>query len=304
MRVQLKSIICATDLSDFSNHAVSYGISLAKELGVKLYVCHVVDISYAAVYGKGSGPAEQESRIMNYAHEHLKRSVGEQPVDWEPLITKGHPANEIVRMAEEKNVDLAISASHGRSGLKRLILGSVTDRLMRTLPCPLLVVRRPEHDFVAPTNEEIRLKRIFVGCDFSPDSSLAFQYGLGLAQEFQSELHLIHVIEPPVYKYLLKPAIDSGEGLEQDLRDRFNEKLRNMVPEEARNWCTTKTILLPGRPHEELTKYAVINDADLIVLGVRGHGLIEMLFVGSTTDRVVRQAPCPVLSVRPKVQGA
>ena len=73
-----------------------------------------------------------------------------------------------------------------------------------------------------------------------------------------------------------------------------------MVPEEARTWCNPVTALLAGQPHEELIKYAVVNDIDLIVLGVRGHSLVETLFVGSTTDRVLRRAPCPVLSVQPK----
>jgi len=142
-----------------------------------------------------------------------------------------------------------------------------------------------------------------VGCDFSPDSSLAFQFGLSLAQEFQSELHLAHVIEPPIYKDLLKPAREQGEELQQDLRDLLNEKLTGMVPEAARDWCKLKITLLGGQPHEELIKYAVVNDLDLIVLGVRGQSLVEKLFVGSTTDRVIHRAPCPVLSVRPTVQG-
>ncbi len=305
MRVQLKSIICATDFSDFSNYVVPYGIFLAREFGAKLYMCHVIDLPSATIYGEAiSDPLGQQNRITNYVHEHLKRLIGEQPVDWEPLVTVGRSADEIVRMAEEKAVDLAISGTHGRSGLKRLILGSVTERLMRTAPCPLLVVRSPKYDFVAPANQESRLQRILVGCDFSPDSSLALQYGLSLAQEFQSELHLAHVIAPPVYKDLLKQAIGAGEELQQDLRDQLNEKLTNTVPGKARNWCTPKTALLAGQPHEELTKYAVVHDVDLIILGVRGHGRVETLFVGSTTDRVVRGAPCPVLSVRPTVQAA
>lgn len=303
MRMQLNSIICATDFSDYSNHAVRYGIALAKEFSAKLYVCHVVDLLSVGMYGETiPDPVEQQNRIMNYTHEQINELINDVSVDWEPLVTIGHVAGEIVRMAKERSVDLVISATHGRSGLKRLILGSVTERLMRTLPCPLLVVRSTERDFVIPANQEIRLKRILVGCDFSPDSSLAFQYGLSLAQEFQSELHLVHVIAPPVYKDLLRPAIESGEELAQDSRDRLNEELTKMVPEEARNWCTSKTTLLAGQPHEELTKYAVVNNVDLIILGVRGHGLVETLLVGSTTDRVVRRAPCPVLSASPTAQ--
>jgi len=300
MKIELKNIICTTDFSDVSNAAIPFGIALAKEFGAKLFLCHVIDLSSVAMYGEGFvAPLEQETKIADYAHEDLRKLIGDHPVDWEPLIPVGHTAGEIARLAEEKNADLVVSATQGRSGLKRFVLGSVTERLMRTLPCPLLVIRGLERDYVASMDKEIGFQRILVGCDFSPDSELTFQYGVSLAQEFQSEVHLAHVIEPAVYKDLLRAPMDQTEGFEQDLRKKLNKKLAEMIPEEVHNWCTSKTIILAGHPYEELTKYAVVNDVDLIVLGVRGHGLVETLFVGSTTDRVVRKAPCPVLSVRP-----
>ncbi len=300
MKIELKSIICTTDFSDVSNAAIPFGIALAKEFEAKLFLCHVIDLSSVAMYGEGFvAPLEQETKIADYAHEDLRKLIGDHPVDWEPLIPVGHTAGEIARLAEEKNADMVVSATQGRSGLKRFVLGSVTERLMRTLPCPLLVIRGPERDYVASMDKEIGFQRILVGCDFSPDSELTFQYGVSLAQEFQSEVHLAHVIEPTAYKDLLRAPMEQTEGFEQDLRKKLNEKLAEMIPEEVHNWCTSKTILLAGQPHEELIKYAVVNDVDLIVLGVRGHGLVETLFVGSTTDRVVRKAPCPVLSVRP-----
>jgi nucleotide-binding universal stress UspA family protein len=300
MRVLLKRILCATDFSDFSNHAIPYGIALAREFRAKLYVSHVIDLSSSAIYGEAVfALEEQQTRMTNYAHKEMSRLMGQETLDWEPLITVGNPANEIARLAADKQVDLAIAASHGRSGLKRVILGSVTERLMRTLPCPLWVVRSPELGFATAASQAIQIKKLLVGCDFSPDSGLAFEYGLSLAQEFQAELHLAHVVEPPLYDDLIKPS-ESGKTFGQKLRKTVQEKLAAMVPEEARTWCNPVTALLAGQPHEELVKYAVVNGMDLIVLGVRGHSLVETLFVGSTTDRVLRNSPCPVLSVQPK----
>jgi nucleotide-binding universal stress UspA family protein len=300
MRVLLNRILCATDFSDFSNHAIPYGIALAREFKAKLYVSHVIDLSSAAIYGEAVfALEEQQSRMTSYAQKEMTQLMGQETLDWEPLITVGNPANEIARLAADKQVDIAIAASHGRSGLKRLILGSVTERLMRTLPCPLWVVRSPEPGFVTDASQAIQIKKILVGCDFSPDSSLAFEYGLSLAQEFQAELHLAHVVEPPLYEDLVKPS-ESGESFGRQLRKTMQEKLGAMVPEEAQTWCNPVTALLAGQPHEELAKYAVVNGMDLIVLGVRGHSLVETLFVGSTTDRVLRNSPCPVLSVQQK----
>ncbi len=298
MRVEIKTIFCATDISDFSNHAVSWGIALAQEFRAKLYVCHVVDFPTSITYG--DGPVffvDQQSQAIGNANHQLKQLVGDKEVQWEPLVSIGHAGDEISRLAKEKGADLAISATHGRSGLKRLILGSVTERLMRTLHCPLLIVRGPEHDLNILSEQGLRFKKILVGCDFSKDSALALQHGLSLAQEFQSELHLVHVMEPLVYMDMFKLSAGYGEELQVDIQPQIKDKLKNMVPTEAFNWCTPKTVLLNGPSHEELIRYAKTKKMDLIVLGVRGQGLVERLFIGSTTDRVVRQTPCPVLSV-------
>jgi nucleotide-binding universal stress UspA family protein len=304
MRVQMKNILCATDFSNFSNLTIPYGVALAREFNAKLYICHVIDFSSIAIYGEFQlNPVDQQNRIKKQAAEQLDQLIGEQPVKWEPLITAGHIADEVSRLVEEKEIDLVIAATRGRSGLKRLILGSVTERLMRVLSCPLLVVHSPEHEFVNPINQKIRLKKILVGCDFSPDSDLAFQHALSLAQEFEASLHLAHVIEPSVYKDLSKPDNTLGEEIQQGLHDRLTKKLIAMVPEEARNWCTPATCILEGQPYEELGRYAKAEDMDMIVLGVRGHGLVKTLFLGSTTDRVIRQAPCPVLSVSTRAQN-
>ena len=298
MRVQFNKILCATDFSDFSNQTVSYGVALAKEFGARLIICHVIDLSSVAIYGEFQlDPVGQQNRIIEDANEQLEALTGDQPVEWEPLITVGKPADEIIRAVEEKGIDLVISATHGRSGIKRLILGSVTERLMLTLPCPLLVLRSPEHDFVKTPDPTIKLKKILVGCDFSPDSGQALSHALSLAQEFEAELHLVNVIEAPAQPNFLKAEASAPEEIQEDFRQLLDQKLKDLVPEEARHWCTPQTGILEGQPYEELAKYSEANGIDMIVMGIRGHGLVKTLFLGSTTDRVVRRAPCPVLSV-------
>ena len=304
MRVQFKNILCATDFSDFSNHTISYGVALAKEFEAKLFVSHVIDLSSVAIYGEFQlDPVGQQNRIVEDADAQLKELTGDQPISWEPLITVGKPADEISRAVEEKDIDLVITATRGRAGLKRIILGSVTERLMRTLTCPLLVVNSPEHKFVSVADQAIKIKKILVGCDYSPDSGQALNHALSLAQEFQAELHLVHVIEPPTQPGLHKEDTPVSEEIQQDYRDILTRKLKEMVPAEARLWCTPQTDLLEGQPYEEIVTYAESKNIDMIVLGVRGHGLVKTLFLGSTTDRVVRRSPCPVLSVSLKVQN-
>ncbi len=304
MRVQFNHILCATDFSDFSNHTISYGVALAKEFEAKLFVSHVIDLSSVAIYGEFQlDPVGQQNRIMEDADTQLKELTGDQPIPWEPLISVGKPADEISRAVEDKDIDLVITATRGRSGLKRIILGSVTERLMRTLNCPLLVVNSPEHKFVSTADQVVKIEKILVGCDFSPDSDQAFNYALSLAQEFEAELHLAHVIEPPRQSEVHRQDTPVSEEMQQNYRDLLNRKFKEMVPVEARYWCTPQTGLLEGQAFEEIVRYAESKEIDMIVLGVRGHGLVKTLFLGSTTDRVVRRSPCPVLSVSLKVQN-
>lgn len=300
MRPNLKNIMCLTDLSPYSNQTIDYGISLAKEFESRLYLCHVVDIPSMALYAEANlDPVEQQNQIISRAETNLGDLTRGEDIDWQPLITVGPTVSEISRLVKEKNIDLAISASHGRSGLKRLVLGSVTEELMRTISCPLLVMRGPEIFESTKTPVEFRLKKIMVGCDFSSDSTLALRYALSFAQEFEAELHLVHVMEPTEYQNLSKAIKDAEKGYQVELKKILVKKLDNLVPEDAKNWCFPKTALLEGRADEKIVEYAKENHIDLIALGVRGHGLVETLFLGSTTDRVARQAPCPVLSVKP-----
>ena len=302
MRISFKRILCTTDFSVCSMYTIPMAATLAREYGAELLVCHVVDLPPVTAFGETLlDPEIYWSDAIKDAGEQIEAIMKGASVSWEPLVLGGHAAEKMAALVEERGVDLAVTATHGRSGLQRLFIGSVSERLMRTLQCPLLVVRSPaDEEADAPgVNEEVRFRRILVGCDFSPDSDLAFQNALSLAQQFQSEIHLAHVMEPHAYKDLSKPSLGQKSDSQSGLRDALEEKLLSMIPSEALNWCEPRTALLAGQPYEELVKYAVLHNVDLISLGFRGRGLVETLLVGSTTARVVREAPCPVLSVRP-----
>jgi len=85
--------------------------------------------------------------------------------------------------------------------------------------------------------------------------------------------------------------------LDDDTKKQLNKKLLELFPKEAENWCKLTTDILVGQPHEEICNYATLNNINLIILGTRGTGLVKTLFIGSTTDRVIRKSDCPVLSV-------
>lgn len=325
MRVHPDRILCAVDFFDYSESIISYSEALSKEFGATLYLCHVVMdiIPLLGTSETALDPALLQQTHLNTARDELA-ALGERlSVPHELLVVKGDPAETIAEAARTHNINMVLCATHGQSGMKRFLIGSVTEKLMKTLPCPVLVLNTREHDFIPAGDYSLDLNKILVGCDFSDDSQLAFDYGLSLAQEFQAELHLAHVIKPAdemaptadigmtpgdyvnlrAHRFLNTGGARGDDTQIQSLRETLQRQLFNMVPAESRNWCTPTTVLLDGEPYEELDRYAREQAVDLIVLGIRGHTLLERLMVGSTTDRVIRKAPAPVLAVRQPVSG-
>ncbi len=298
MRIPVNRILCATDFSAFSNHTVSCGMTLAKAMNSKIYICHIIDLTSMVIYGEAYlDHLDHQEEVVAFANDQVERMAAEYAVESEAIIGFGHPAEEITRFSEEKKIDLVIAATHGRSGFKRLILGSVTEKLMRNLHCPLLIIQDCKNATKEDTLKKRPFEKIMVGCDFSKDSMVAFEYGLSFAQEFEAELHIVHVVEPMVYKDLLISTTASADKFYTDLHQNLKSRLLKMVPPEVMNWCALKTALPGGHPDVKLREYAEENDIDLLVVGLRGRSLMESLFLGSTTERVVRSAPCPVLSV-------
>lgn len=325
MRLQPKKIMCAIDFSDPTSEILAYSVALCKEFHAKLFLVHIVDDVKTSFADSGIA-IDDEMLLKQYnskARELLDSLAKELRIAHEIIITKGNPADKIQQFAFKEEIDLVITGSHGKSGFERLLIGSVTEKLLKILHCPLLVIRDKVGEVIHTDNFQITLKKILVGCDFSSDSKLAFNFGLSLAQEFQADLYLVHVVKPtehidlnpadyvnaipvdyPVwgtadyYEIQKKVTTENREKM-NSLRSRLEKQLLLMVPEECQAWCTPHATLLFGEPYRELIKYAKESGMDMIVLGVRGHTLWEKLTVGSTTDRVIREAPCPILAVRP-----
>lgn len=310
MKVIFKNILCTTDLSDFSNMSVYYSAALARVFEATLHLCHVIDLPIVSVHGEAfTYPPDYAQTLKEDALRQMDTLMKPLQVKWEPHVDMGTIAHTVSDLVGMTQADLVVSASHGRSGLKRLLLGSVTEQLLRSIRRPFLVVTSPEKPddlaekkITQDTVENFRLKKILVGSDFSQDSANAVTYGFSLAQDFQSELHLVHVVEPFAYSDALMPDPMTAE-VQTDLNALLTGRLESLVPAEARNWCEVRTSCLAGMPHEELVKYAVLHAVDLIILGIRGRGLVETLLLGSTTDRVIRRVSCPVLAVGPSTDA-
>lgn len=292
-RIVFHRILCPIDLTPESDEALRYGIALAKAYDAKLLVVNCAD-SYAM--GGLSQRAHVMSQMETSVRKHLRIPTS-LAFEWQALLVDGDPKEVIAHEAAERGVDLIVMRSRRRPYAAAL-LGSTAESICRTAPCPVLVTHTREQDWAGKTTNEVGLQRVLVAYDFSSDSELALSYGLSLAQEYQAELHLLHVLpsrsarpEAPEIAFLPLSA-DNG----------FREaavRLKLAVPTETREWCELKQAVREGQPYREVLAYADDQNIDLICMGASGTGFGMRALFGSNSDRVLRQAPCPVLIARP-----
>ena len=293
---KLSAVVCATDLSESSNKALPIAAALARRHGSKLIIAHIIDLPAVTPYGETMvDPQELRSRVEQSAKAQITDILSHcDQADWELNIAIGYPAKEILQIVEDSGADLVVAATHTRSGIERLLLGSVSRKLMHTLNVPLLIV--PGDISLEQINRKV--ESILIACDFSPDSANAVRWAIDFAQAFDAKLTMATVIEPSQLSQILKLDPQKEHGMADKLQSDLHRKLLETVSEADRDSVHPETVVLAGQPHEELNKYAILNHIDLIVMGVHGRGIIENLLVGSTTDRLVRLGQFPVMAVR------
>lgn len=289
--LKIERIVCPVDFSEFSKKAFDYAVSFATHYKAKLYVQHVIEpVTALFTYENLPGWREVYAEFRAGAEEAMEKLIASraaQQVRPETALHIGDPADTVLKFAQKEAVDLIVMGTHGRRGLDHLVTGSVTERVLRKSDCPVLAVRKPAHDFVSrELGQEPEIKRILLATDFSDHAHRAFGYALSLATEYHAELTLLHVLE----------AVPRGTELECETA-RLARELEAPLPSDARNGCTVKSIVRLGKPYWQIIQLATEAQTDLIVMGVRGRGALDMAVFGSTTHRVLQLGSCPVLSV-------
>lgn len=275
--IDIKHILCPLDLSPHSRTAVRYALALARAHEAELILLHCAEVLNSEANLRASVLADLDPR------------------DWRLLVRPAAEIDlEIMQHAQNEGADLIVMRSRRRPH-RAALLGSTAESVCRSAPCPVLVMHSDERDFVS---EELTvgLKRVLVAYDFSDYAEVALKYALSIAQEHQAELHLLHVLPP---RSLNEPEIAwypiQGESAYHTAALRLNR----VVPAEVHLWCNVKTVVSEGQPYREILNYAEKQEIDLISVGAHGAGFGMRALFGSNVDRVLRQAPCPVLVARP-----
>lgn len=148
-----------------------------------------------------------------------------------------------------------------------------------------------------------QINKILVPIDFSDYSKNALKFAIDIAEKFQSKLFLVYVIEPMIYPTDFSIGQIAIPAVENDLTLRAEEELKNLVNQEISKRVEAEAIIKSGKPFIEIIETASEIDADLIIIATHGHTGVEHLLFGSTAEKVVRKAPCPVLTVREPLKG-
>jgi nucleotide-binding universal stress UspA family protein len=301
--IELRRILCPVDFSDPSLRALRHASAFAGWYDSALTALYVNptlpiedggDVGTFAVGSTGVLEAARSTAVIQNLRGFVTRAVGDRTVDVEVEEGTGI-ADVIVARAISLPADLILMGTHGRTGIKRLLLGSVAERVLRTAPSPVMVV--PPHD-VVPT-ETVSFKHIVCAIDFSDSSLAALRWAVSLAQETDAHLWLVHTIEvPPELRASTVVTGDEVNELNASARADALNRLRSLVPPQAAGFCSIETATATGEAAHAILKFASDRRADLIVMGAQGHGAMDRLIFGSKTRDVIGGATCPVLTVR------
>ena len=153
--IQLKRIVAAVDFSEHSQVVLQYAAEFSRTFGAEVVLCHVVEashlISQLPPMGEAYFPPNLSEIQEQQARSEFDRLLPQYAfASWKVVIPVGSPFVEIVRLAREETADLIVIGTHGRGPIAHMLLGSVAERVVRKAPCPVLTVRRGEHEFVMP----------------------------------------------------------------------------------------------------------------------------------------------------------
>jgi len=291
--MELKSILCPIDFSDFSAVAYQHAVSLAEYYKARLVALHVVELwkypfaDYAgqeADYGKFSEMMSEGGEMQLHRFTQQYSAGRLQP---ELVVDQGNAPRCILSFAQKENMESIVMGTHGRSGFDRLVLGSSTDRVIRKAACPVLVVSNAaQRTLDVEPDRRHRLSRILYCTDFSHNSEQARGYAISLAAEYGAELALFHVTGKP-------PDVSKADAI---VAARTQE-LDKLVSETERKNLNVRSAVRLGKPYEEIVRYANEVQANLIIMTARGGDAVDRAVFGSTTYRVIQLGPCPVLAI-------
>lgn len=284
-------ILCPIDLSDASLHAFEHAALVARWYEAKITALHICNPLFIPsgefTVGRPTKPPqltddeikEIREEVLTFVGAHVRRDV-------DVVVESGSPWNQILLYAQSLSADLIVLGTHGLSGFEHVLLGSVTEKVVRRATCPVMTV--PPR---AQSTSRLPFTRLLCPIDFSAPSLAGLTVAFSLAKEGDAQLSIANVFDWPA------ETVPPSPEYRQDLERHAAAKLDALIPDSVRQYSRPTTRLLYGKAYEEILRAAAEERSDLIVMGVHGRNALDLMIFGSTTNQVVRRATCPVLTV-------
>jgi len=282
--ISLQNILLATDFSSCSETALSYAVGMSRRYGATVYTVNVVPEELSDVqppdpfYLRHSA----ENNMANLAKSDLFQGIKHQE-----LVKEGFTSEVLSKLIGRLGIDLIVLGTHGRGGIKKLVLGSVAEEVVDSAYCPVLTVGP---HVSSKLGSELKLRRILYATDL-PGSARALTYALWLAEHERAHLTLLHVLKMPT---------DVPLGSREAKSDTAMKRLVQLHPLETTPSVETEFIVKIGAPAEHILKVAEDQGADLIVMGPHhtSYARVSAHLPWVTPHQVLCHARCPVLTVR------
>jgi nucleotide-binding universal stress UspA family protein len=302
--LSIKNVLVTTDISERSEAAFAFAASLARQHGSTLHLLYVETFNHAFTYASDVPLAipstqwmddvrkEREAQLLDSA----KKFGGGVSLKVIPHFRVGPPAVQIIACAKEVSADCIVMSTHGRSGITRLLFGSVTEQVLRESSCPVLCVK--------PGEKAMSSGPVLLTTDLSPESLSVLPYAKALAREHNCELHVATVLEDLIYLqpegiYPLKPV----EWMIEEHRSMENQ-LRQLAADLCKDGINAVPHIKHGHAAKEINQLATEIKAACIVLATHGRSGLGRMMLGSVAEDILRGSKCPVLALKATLNSA
>ena len=296
----IRRILCPIDFSETSVHAVEHAVAMARWHDARLLALHVYPPIFVPIPSLPDIPDRVPDEEIRAARDRacaFVKAAGAAGMPVDVHVVVGHAAATILAEAAARQTDLIVMGTHGASGIEHLLLGSVTEKVLRKASCPVMTV--PPR---VRATSRVPFARVLCAVDFSEWSTAAVALASELAGAAGAALDLLHVIEwpwdePPPPDFADIPG-EQASALQEFRRYVTRSAAARLESVAGRTPNGAAVHVAHGKAYAEILRAAASQAADLVVLGVHGRNPIDLTLFGSTANQVVRQATCPVLTVR------
>jgi len=284
--ILLHKLLVAVDFSDQSSRALQEAITISRCFGSEILLVHAVT---STVYGAGMEPVPiapfemglevATARMADLIHNE----TAFKEIHHREFVAYAGAIDLVQRVAEENKVDLVVAGSRGAGGLKLLALGSVAESILKVVSCPVLIVGPHCHQESHP------FRSILFATDLDPTGLRSAQFATSFAERFRAKLTLLHVIDKKSRRSGVQPEL---------VEDNIRKELARLLPADLSTYTSADIRVEHGKAGDIIPSTASALGASLIVIGFGRHCALSHHSPSSTLSQVIREAPCPVLSVR------